>query len=253
MNEFGKRKLSMSERIPILLTSAITATAPFTKVTDAAERIAATLRALSRWMTLCSDTDFVLCDGSGYDLSRDLKSCRSIDPARIEMIAFENDRDEVRLKGKGHGEGEIVRYALENSMTLKSARSFAKCTGKLWVDNYWSCRKAYNGMAGFSYFGFLKVTAVDTRFFIVQKDFFQVNLSTSYTRCDDARGKYLENVYLDSLAEVGQKRWMLSVYPSIRGLSGTSGKEYQCSAVKRIGKNLAIQLLMTRESPVKCM
>lgn len=248
MKKFDKRGISTSERIPVLLTSAITATAPFTKITDASNRVAATLRALCRWMSLCVDTDFVLCDGSGYDLNRDLKSFRGIDPSRVEVIVFENDRDQVSLRGKGYGEGEIVKYALENSTTLKSAASFAKCTGKLWVDNYWSCRKAYNGIAGFSHFGFLNVTAVDTRFFIVQKDFFQIKLLSSYTQCDDARGKYLENVYLDALAGVGKKQWMLSVYPSIRGLSGTTGEEYQCGVAKRVGKNLAIQLLTTRES-----
>jgi hypothetical protein len=246
MYRFSKRRLSTEGRLPILLTSAITATAPFTKMTDASERVKATLRALSNWMALCSDTNFVLCDGSGYDLSRDLKTCGTIDSGRIEVIAFENDREQVKIKGKGYGEGEIVRYALEHSEILKSADSFAKCTGKLWVDNYWSCRKAYNGTAAFSYFGFLKVHAVDTRFFIVRRDFYQANLLMSYARCDDAHGKYLENAYLDSLAGVARQRWMLPVYPRIRGLSGTSGKEYQSSNLKRMGKNLAIQLLMAR-------
>jgi hypothetical protein len=207
--------------------------------------MAATIRAISGWMTLCRDTEFVLCDGSGYDVSRDLKACGTIDTSRIEVVTFENDRDQVRAKGKGYGEGQITKYALEHSTTLKSAKSFAKCTGKLWVDNFWACRRSYNGTAGFSYFGFLSVHAVDTRFFIVQKDFFNETLLESYVNCDDSRGKYLENAYLDSLGAIDRKTWMLPVYPRIRGLSGTSGQEYQSSTLKQLGKNLAIRVLRT--------
>lgn len=244
MSQFSAGQLTTGERLPILLTSAINATAPFTKISNVSQRVAATLRALVNWRALCPDTDFVLCDGSGYDLSREVSAAdRSAGSSRTEILCFENDRDQVRDKGKGHGEGEIIKYALENSSTLKSAPSFAKCTGKLWVENYWSCRTAYNGIAGFSYFGFLKVVAVDTRFFIVQRQFFQDKLLGSYTQCDDPLGKYLENVYLDALQSTRRKNWMLPVYPIIRGLSGTSGQEYRHDFFKQAGKNLAIRLL----------
>jgi hypothetical protein len=234
------------EKLPILLTSAIRVAAPFTKLSDTSARMAATIRALSRWMTICRDTEFVLCDGSGFDVTHDLKASGVVDISRIEVITFENDREQVQAKGKGYGEGQIAKYALENSSTLKSTTSFAKCTGKLWVDNFWSCRRAYNGTAGFSYFGSRSVVAVDTRFFIVRKEFFKMNLLGSYVDCNDSRGKYLENVYLDSLANIDRMTWMLSVYPTIRGLSGTSGQENRSSVLKRWGKNVAIRVLRRR-------
>jgi hypothetical protein len=201
------------------------------------------MRAISHWMALCRDTQFVFCDGSGFDLSSDIRAVGAIDTSRIEVMAFENDRDKVKSKGKGHGEGEIIKYALVNSSILRSAQSFAKCTGKLWVENFWSCRRSYNGIAGFSHFGFLSPAAIDTRFFIVRKDFFQETLSEAYVNCDDADGKYLENIYLASLDNINRRRWMLPVYPRIRGLSGTSGKEYRSSIVKQLGKNFAIRVL----------
>jgi hypothetical protein len=237
---------SKDEKLPILLTSAIRVAASLTKLSDASARMAATIRAIACWMDMCRDTEFVFCDGSGFDANRDFKASRSIDTSRIEVITFENDRSQVQEKGKGFGEGQIIKYALENSSILKSAKSFAKCTGKLWVDNYMSCRRAYNGTAGFSYFGFLSIVAVDTRFFIVQKDFFTATLLESYVNCDDPRGKYLENVYFDSLSKIDRKTWMLSVYPQIQGLSGTSGKAYEQSRLKQLGKNLAIRALRLR-------
>jgi hypothetical protein len=237
---------STDERLPILLTSAIRVAAQRTKLSDASARMAATIRAISCWMDMCRDTEFVFCDGSGFDASRDFKASRSIDSTRMEVITFENDRSQVQEKGKGFGEGQITKYALENSSILKSAKSFAKCTGKLGVDNFLSCRRAYNGTAGFSYIGFLSVVAIDTRFFIVQKNFFNANLLESYVNCDDSRGKYLENVYLDSLNTIDRKAWMLSVYPRICGLSGTSGKEYENGRLKQLGKNLAIKALRRR-------
>jgi hypothetical protein len=242
-------KTSRDERLPILLTSAIRVAAPFTKLSDTPERMAATIRALSYWMTMCRDAEFVLCDGSGFDLSRELAAAPSIDIQRVEVITFENDRDEVKTKGKGYGEGQITKYALEHSSILNSAKSFAKCTGKLWVDNFWSCRRAYNGTAGFTFFGFRSVVAVDTRFFIVRKDFFEENLLESYVGCDDSRGKFLENVYLDSLDTVDRKRWMLTVFPQIRGISGTSGKEYRSSRLKQLGKTLAVRVLRRCKPP----
>ena len=194
---------------------------------------------------MCRDTQFVFCDGSGYDVTRDLEASGVIDTSRIEVVTFENDRGEVLAKGKGYGEGQITKYALENSAILKAATSFAKCTGKLWVDNYWSCRRSYNGTAGFSYFGFLSIHAIDTRFFIARKDFFNEMLRESYVNCDDSRGKFLENVYLDALSATDRRTWLLPVFPRIRGLSGTSGEEYQSSAFKQIGKDLAIRVLRT--------
>jgi len=198
-------------------------------------------------MTICSKGRFVICDGSGYDLSRDLKAVGTVDMRRLEVMTFENDLDQVRLKGKGYGEGQIIEYAIENSEFLASASSFAKCTGKLWIENYLPCRRAYNGTAGFSHFGFMAVSAVDTRFFIVQKEFFRSRLLGSYARCDDLRGKYLENAYFDSLRGTAPKEWILPVYPKIRGISGTSGQEISCGNLKQLGKTLAIHYLRSQE------
>jgi hypothetical protein len=230
-------------RLPVLLTSAINVAAPFTQLSDVPGRMAATIRSISRWLQLCRHTEFVFCDGSGFDVSRDFKASGTIDTTRIEFITFENDREQVRARGKGYGEGQITKYALENSSILKAAKSFAKCTGKLWVDNFSSCRQAYNGTAGFSYFGFLSVHAVDTRFFIVDKEFFHENLLNRYVDCDDSRGKYLENVYLDSLSKIDRRAWMLRLYPTIRGQSGTSGRAYRSDVIKQLGKNVAIRVL----------
>jgi hypothetical protein len=238
----GTIRAAADARLPVLLTSAINVSAPFTKMSDAPARVAATLQSTSNWLRLCRDTEFVLCDGSGYDLSRDFKAS-GLDTTRIEFITFQNDSEQVRAKGKGFGEGQITKYALENSAILKAATAFAKCTGKLWVDNFSACRAAYNGTAGFSYFGFLSLHAVDTRFFIVTKDFFQQNLVNSYLDCDDSHGKYLENVYLESLVELDRRAWLLSVYPTVRGLSGTSGQPLQSDLFKQVGKNLAIRVL----------
>jgi len=205
--------------------------------------MAATIESTSNWLRLCRETEFVFCDGSGFDVSGEFKASGTIDTTRIEFITFENDREQVRAKGKGYGEGQITKYALENSSILKSAPSFAKCTGKLWVDNFRSCRQVYNGTAGFSYFGFLSMHAVDTRFFIVDKHFFRENLLDSFALCDDSRGKYLENVYLESLDKIDRRAWLLAVYPTILGISGTSGRPYHNDRIKQLGKNLAIRVL----------
>ncbi len=232
-----------AEAIPILLTSAVRPTAPLTGMSDIQARLAATIQALVAWMSICPRNHFVLCDGSDFDLTAELRTVRGIDQERLEIVTFLNDQHHVRAKGKGFGEGEIIKYALAHSSKLKSADSFAKCTGKLWVENFAACAKAYNGMAGFSYFGFLRVLAVDTRFYIVQRSFYESKLLECHTHCDDPRGIYLENVFYGSLMDMERRAWMLPVYPTVCGISGTSGTEDRSGLIKRLGKNLAIQVL----------
>lgn len=54
----------------------------------------------------------------------------------IEQIHYQQDNDLIIRKGKGYGEGALIKFALQNSRLLQSADNFFKCTGKVYCRNY---------------------------------------------------------------------------------------------------------------------
>ena len=42
----------------------------------------------------------------------------------VEQISYYQDEQQLRLKGKGYGEGELLSFALENSITLGTVDRF---------------------------------------------------------------------------------------------------------------------------------
>ncbi|HGC5044181.1 TPA: hypothetical protein ACIYP2_005853, partial [Escherichia coli] len=128
-------------KIPVLVTSCISPNAPLTNLSDENSRLLHTLKAI-RELSKNADS-IVICDGSDYDLTKDIHNDKQIlNKDSIEIIHFKNDTESVKSYGKGYGEGEIIEYALMNSRYLSNAESFAKITSKLYVDNYKQCIKA---------------------------------------------------------------------------------------------------------------
>ena len=54
----------------------------------------------------------------------------------VEQIHYLQDNDSVLSKGKGYGEGALIKFAIQNSALLKRADSFFKCTGKVYCRNF---------------------------------------------------------------------------------------------------------------------
>src|SRR5690606_38137822 len=136
------------------------------------------------------------------------------------------------------GEGEIVRYALQHSKHLIKSHAFAKCTGKLWVANHARCNKGFNGTAGFQMHGKRKVVYIDTRFYIVSKDFYKTTVQYAHMGVNDASGHYLEHAFAGAMSHLTSRQIALFPSPDLRGLSGTRGEHYQSTALSRIKANL---------------
>lgn len=226
--------------IPLLITCAINASAPRTRLVDQQERLRCTLDALAEWMTLDVFQRIVVCDGSGYDLSADVGRLAASRRSTIsfEFLSFQNDTNLVTRLGKGYGEGEIVRHALENSRLLTGAESFAKCTGKLWVSNAAACARHYNGHAAFNLAGGLVPKYVDTRFYLCSRRFYEARLGGCHHSVDENRGQYLEHRFLDALKGPHLYRNSIFPMPVIRGISGSMGVEHQSSRMNNVVKNV---------------
>ena len=146
-------------------------------------------------------------------------------------------------KGGGIGEGEIIEYALKNSNFLFNAENFAKCTSKLWVSNFDQCLKGYNGKAFFTLYGGFKPKYVDTRFYIVNIDYFKENLSELHRSIDDKNGLYLEVVFGTFFRKIRYSDYLAFPAPMVYGVSGTTGRKYNINKIKNLMKNIRLKIL----------
>ena len=229
--------MSIAAELPILITSAIGVAADRTKIVDIAERTKWTLHAAHMWRQLNPKARIVLCDGSGVDLRAQLESDPTL-AKDVEFIGFCNNVSEVKLYGKGRGEGEIISYALEHSVYLAEVETFCKCTAKLWVDNHRAFVSARRGAFAFDYYGKLLPIRLDTRYYVASRREFCAILREAYLEVDEVNGVDLETAYVNALGSTPIKEYVSPVVPLIRGLSGSMGVQYHPSRRHAILKGL---------------
>ena len=216
----------MSLLPPLLLTSCISVSAKNTKIIDHNLRIDLTIKAIEKWLRISMDIKIVICDGSNYDFTPLIYDL--FPNNRIECLCFNNNRRAVALYGKGYGEGEIINYALERSKYLKESVFFAKCTSKLWVNNYFDCLHYWNGTflcdCDFSYLKKMKLVtfkSVDTAFYFVNKNFYINNFSYAYLYVREKQRHWLEHCFRDIIVTNNIKYFMFPIAPIVLGVSGT--------------------------------
>ena len=119
---------------PILLTSSVVPMDKSVLLKDQALRIYYTLESIQKWVKKLPHIKIIVCDGSNFDFSPLIK--KAFPESNIECLFFMNDAEKIEEFGKGYGEGEIIKHALKHSNYLMESDSFAKCTAKLWVNNF---------------------------------------------------------------------------------------------------------------------
>jgi hypothetical protein len=216
---------------PLLVTSAAIPTAPFVEISEPTARMRLTVESIRNWLVAFPNLGIVLCDGSGFDFTDALQEASVIDSERLEVLCFTNDQEKVKRQGKGYGEGEIVSYALRHSQLLRRAKVFAKCTGKLFVENYQPCtrgtvhsiriEKSYKGRFSRAY------DACDTRFYVVSAAYYRSVLEHCHQGVDDRRGYFLEHAFADALKKSGARGTDFAFKPQISGHSGSMACEYR--------------------------
>lgn len=217
----------------LLLTSCVHVSAPFVALSDPAKRVESTLESIKQWLNIAGDLSIVICDGSGYDFTKDVAA--TFPQAKIESICFQNNSELAAAYGKGYGEGEIVNYALEHSEYLKRSDCFMKCTSKLWVKNFPEILKCWNNLFQCQ-FGLEKPKSIrnakphfiDTRFYIIKKSYYIDNFSNVYKNVRDHDGIYLEHCFRDVIVANGLRASsiLFPIPPLIVGVAGTTGETY---------------------------
>lgn len=215
----------------LLITAAINpASSHLAALHDPARRLAATVEAIDEWLLRLPTVRIVICDGSGFDFTQIARERWT--HANIETLTFVNDVESVAKLGKGFGEGQIIDFALRKSRLLRRQKYFMKCTAKLWVGNIQHVLRDWTGENSFvnlrqrpSGEDAVMTGQVNTRFFIVDKNFYDMHLRDAYLSVDRRRGHFIEHEFGDRLLRLDDDKSLAFVTkPRIHGVSGTTGK-----------------------------
>lgn len=239
-----------SRDIPVLLTSSVVAHDMSVRLKDTDERARLALESVAEWLKMEPTQSLVLCDGSGFDFSDAVQ--QQFPGARIECLHFENDQEMIHRFSRGYGEGEIVRYAVRHSRFIAEAGCFAKCTSKLWVENFCQCAGEWNGrfvgkgilMNAFTPLRKTEFAYIDTRFYIASVGFYRQHFEEAHKRIGMRAGKAfsLEDSFHEIALEQKLQGILLRRSPVICGVGGGTGVYYRNTPLRRLKEDLRLQL-----------
>ncbi|MBU3608171.1 hypothetical protein [Polynucleobacter nymphae] len=165
--------------------------------------------------TLLNDEEVVLLKQMGVD---------------VEQISYCQNDDSIKLRGKGYGEGELIKFALKHSTFLKNENNFFKCTGKIYCRNFETIIEMIKQNNIQNIFwrhlgeGDSLQPWADMRFFYTSKKFCEEYLIPAYLKSDDRKEEAVEyfsfNIFNEKLSSAKALRPLLS------GFSGGTGKQY---------------------------
>jgi hypothetical protein len=224
----------------LIITSAVFVNSNLTVLTDPALREQQYADSILFYLQTKNISRIIVCDNSGFDFSLNgsLAALAKANGKALECLSFLGNKDLVKAKGKGYGEGEIMDYVFRNSKLLKEAPGFFKVTGRVRVLNI--DRLITHIHPGTDYFQRTRViplgdtywNAVDTRLYYCTREVFSRYLQDAYGNVDDQGGYYLEHAYYARLAGNMIPWESFKVFPRYSGISGSTGKTYAAAPVK---------------------
>lgn len=226
--------------IPILLTSSVIVHDKGVRLQNPQERARLAMESIQWWRAIAPNNPLVLCDGSGFDFQTLITGLPGHGP--VECLHFHNDAALVQQHGRGYGEGEIVRFAIENSTLIQSAQCFAKCTSKLWVENFAHCIQQWNGhllMKGvfdhaFSPTKSAQLSYIDTRFYVMGVDEYKRWFQHAHHTIRTHEGYGLEESFRDAFLSNKLQNCLMATPPVICGVGGGTGVYYKNSPLRKL-------------------
>jgi hypothetical protein len=204
--------------------------AKYLTIRDSQERLDQYLSALQKLIHARPDAKIVFCENSGFGTEAfdELKELSDKNDMRFEALSFQGDSAAVASHGKGFGEGEIVRYVLDNSELAKGEDYMIKITGRLVVDNIANIvRKVKRNQIYFNIPNIHRRDIFDTRLYAMPIEAFRKYFIDEYQNVNDDGGYYLELVYKDVIHRNGLSTRNFPCYPRIVGRSGSGGITYE--------------------------
>ncbi|MCI9368900.1 MAG: hypothetical protein HFH65_00990 [Lachnospiraceae bacterium] len=188
----------------------------------------------------------IFCENSGYNYEgwEEIENYAKRNNKDIELLSFNGNIKEIKKRGKGYGEGEIIKYVIQNSSFLKNEKNFVKITGRLTVRNLDKIlfkidqNKIYIKTLAVNY----KSNLADTRFFIMPVNLYRCLFLELYQSVEDEKGKYIEKIYTDFIIKNNITVSDFPIFPIISGVSGSTGRIYHENKFKFYIKNFLLKI-----------
>jgi hypothetical protein len=144
----------------------------------------------------------------------------------VEQVHYLQDNERVIEKGKGYGEGALIKFALEHSKLLQTVDHFFKSTGKVYCRNFFEIKSLIqkNKIQTIFWRDVHNPSLVDTRFFYATKKFTSEYLLPAYEQVDDKSNHFSEHCAMKMVRE--NLKQGASIRPRLSGFSGTFNKPY---------------------------
>ena len=217
----------------LIITSTINVNSNFTVLVDPEIRLQQYLSSIKFYIKIKNLDSIIICDNSGYDYSKEesLIALAQKHAKKTEFLFFNSDSTNTMKYGKGYGEGEIIKFIVNNSALYRNGdKSFFKVTGRVIVSNLELIIKTVSANKNyFQRISFNSLRAeekIDTRFYHIKKDEYEKYLLNSYLSVNDAEGFYLEHCFFKSVLENKMNFSFFYILPFIEGISGSSGVSY---------------------------
>jgi hypothetical protein len=202
---------------------------PFLKMTNVAMRLITSKASVFFWAAHGAKR-IVIADATGENIlnSEDILLLKKIS-VEVEQINYCQNEELIKKRGKGYGEGELIKFALKNSKFLEVENNFFKCTGKLYCRNFKNIIEMINQNNIQNIFwryvgeGDSMQQWIDTRFFFTTKEFCEKHLIPAYLKADETKAAaefYCFNIIEKELESAKALRPLLS------GFSGGTGDQY---------------------------
>lgn len=223
--------------ISVLLTACFSPNAVFVARDDPKQRELDYVAALRRWLRESAAEHLVFCENSGADLAA-LKQVVSDygGSACVELISSQSPNFDPEL-GKGWGEIDIIRNAIEQSPRLRSCDFILKVTGRLFPARANYVLETINGSTGIDVYCDLSkmLTYADSRIFAASPAFFTGYLIPRQLEINDSKGLYFEHVLARAIHHSMSRGliWhLLPCEPRLEGISGTFNSRLDSGPLK---------------------
>ncbi len=230
----------MDKDVVLLLTGTInTNNKHFTKLNNKEQRLSQYIETIKHYLSSYPQR-VIFIENSNEDLS--IHFIKEIKEQRIEILYFDGNNYDAEI-GKGYGDLECIKYAVEHSKIIKESSFIFKITGRYIIKNLKSYIRAYEENSKVD----LMVDLTNNFRFSISSFFgFRPFFLTKYLLrnqdiINDSKDWYFEHVLAKSSLEAIADRInfsLLKYYPKISAISGTTGKRYKESIIYYIPRSL---------------
>jgi len=233
-----KMELCNSKKVCILLTATIDPKGVvFMQRSDPIVRENDYINSIKKWIENTS-YPILFCENSGYN-SKIEEILKGYVDRKTEFLQF-NGQDFPRELGKGYGELQTIKYAIQHSNLVKGSDYVIKVNGRYFVKNIQTIVVPLFKDGDIYVMADLKrnLTWADARIFAFKPSFVLVYLSPFQDLINDSKGFYLEHALARAALQaiIDGHIWMpLPSKPFIVGYSGTSNTPYNTTRLRWLG------------------